>query len=180
MAGGTPDGRPGRRRTVTDPTPGHDPEQLPAAARAPEDPLLSAPPTLAPLVGVWKASGQVLDEDGDVVGEVSGTDAYRWLGPTVVHEVDAVVAGRRVRALEVVEPFDPELGAFPVRAYDDEGGVHSSTAAVDLAGAWTFRAPGARATLRVAEDGASMEAAWVRETGAGDVPWMRLAWRRTS
>lgn len=152
----------------------------PAAAQAPEDPLLSAPPTPAPLVGTWEASGEVLGEDGErVVGEVTGTDSYRWLGPAVVHEVDVVVAGRRTRALEVVEPFDPARGAFPTRAYDDEGGVESSTATVDARGVWTFRGPGARATLRVADDGASMEALWVRETGAGDVPWMRLRWRRT-
>lgn len=161
---------------MTDPTPAPEP----SPAQAPEDPLLSAPPTPAPLVGAWAASGEVLGEDGDVVGEVSGTDLYRWLGPTVVHEVDALVAGRRVRALEVIEPFDPALGAFPVRAYDDAGGVHATTTSVDAAGVWTVRAPGARASLRVAGDGASMEAAWVRETAEGDVPWMRLAWRRTS
>ncbi|GAA2017950.1 hypothetical protein WDZ16_09930 [Pseudokineococcus marinus] len=149
-------------------------------AQAPEDPLLSAPPTPAPLVGTWEASGEVLGEDGTtVVGAVAGTDVYRWLGPTVVHEVDVEVAGRRTRALEVLEPFDPALGAFPTRAYDDAGGVASSTASVDAAGTWTFRAPGARATLRVADDGAAMSAEWVRETPGGDVPWMRLAWRRT-
>jgi hypothetical protein len=44
---------------------------------------------------------------------------------------------------------------------------------------WTFRARGARATLEVAPDGATMRALWVRETPAGDVPWMRLRWTRT-
>ncbi|MEJ5943768.1 hypothetical protein WDZ17_00480 [Pseudokineococcus basanitobsidens] len=150
-----------------------------APAQSQEDPLLSAPPTLAPLVGTWAASGEVLDEDGEAVAAVRGTDVYRWLGPTVVHEVDVEVDGRRSRALEVVEPYDARRGAFPTRAYDDEGGVDVSTATVDGDGTWTFRAPGARATLRVAEDGASMSAVWVRERDGADIPWMRLSWRRT-
>jgi len=150
----------------------------PAPAQATEDPLLSAPPTAAPLIGTWEASGEVLGEAGEGVGEVTGTGTYRWLGPTVVHEVDLVVAGRRTRALEVVEPFDPAAGAFPTRTYDDGGGVDVGSAAVDAGGVWTFRATGARATIRPGGDGTSMEAVWVRETGAGDVPWMRLSWRR--
>jgi len=154
-------------------------EEHPPPAQAVEDPLLNAAPTAAPLVGTWAATGEVLGEDGGVVGTVTGTDTYRWLGPTVVHEVDVVVGGRRTEALEVVEPYDAARGAFPTRAYDDAGRVDVSTATVDADGVWTFRARGARATLDVAPDGATMRALWVRETPAGDVPWMRLRWTRT-
>jgi len=89
-------------------------------------------PTLDPLIGVWHSRGQVLDEDGaTVVATIEGTDTYEWLGPTVVHRADVMMGDRHTRSLEVIEAYDADLGAFPMRAYDDEGGVDDSTATVD-------------------------------------------------
>ena len=108
-------------------------------------------PTLDPLIGVWHSRGQVLDEDGaTVVATIEGTDIYEWLGPTVVHRADVMMGDRHTRSLEVIEPYDADLGAFPTRAYDDEGGVDDSTATVDDEGVWTFR--GRRRSLH-ANDG---------------------------
>lgn len=153
----------------------------PSGAQAPEDPLLSAPPTPAPLVGTWVVRGEVLGEDGEsVVAQVAGQGTYRWLGATVVHELDVEVQDGRRRSLQVVEPFDAERGAFPTRAYDDGGGVRAGTAAVDPRGVWTFRDGDGAATVRVSEDGSAMTTVHVRESPAGDVPTMRLSWQRTS
>ena len=124
-------------------------------------------PTLDPLIGVWHSRGQVLDEDGaTVVATIEGTDIYEWLGPTVVHRADVMMGDRHTRSLEVIEPYDADLGAFPTRAYDDEG-------------VWTFRAAGAHSTLRIADDGSSMEGRWVIHLkDGGERPWMPMTFVR--
>jgi hypothetical protein len=135
--------------------------------------------TMAALIGRWRTEGEVLGEDGrTVVATVEGSDVYEELGPTVVHRVDVVIGGRRARALEVVEPYDADRGVFPTRAYDDQGGVEDATATV-RGGVWTFSAGSASATLRVAEDGASMSARWTRPGPDGVAqPWMELRFTR--
>ena len=132
-------------------------------------------PTMAALIGHWRTEGEVLGDDGrTVMATVQGSDVYEELGPTVVHRVDVVIGGRRTRALEVVEPYDADRGVFPTRAYDDQGGVEDATATV-RDGVWTFAAGPASATLRVAEDGASMSARWTRPGPDGvPQPWMVL------
>ena len=99
---------------------------------------------------------------------------YEALGPFVVHHVDVEIAGERTRALEVIEPYDAERDAFPTRAYDDQGGVESSTAVV-RDGVWTFHAGSAIAAVRIAQDGASMQARWeVQAVDGRRQPWMDL------
>ena len=136
-------------------------------------------PTMAALIGRWRTEGEVLGDDGrTVVATVEGSDVYEELGPTVVHRVDVVIGGRRTRALEVVEPYDADRGAFPTRAYDDQGGAEDATATV-RDGVWTFSAGSASATLRVADDGASMSARWTRPGPDGaPQPWMELRFTR--
>lgn len=136
-------------------------------------------PTMAALIGSWRTEGEVFGADGEtVVAAVTGSDVYEELGPTVVHHVDVRIGGQRTRALEIFEPYDAERGAFPSRAYDDHGGVETSTAVVRN-GVWTFHAGSASATLHVAEDGASMRARWaVHEPDDDRRPWMDLRFTR--
>lgn len=137
-------------------------------------------PTLAALIGSWRTEGEILGDDGvTVVAKVEGSDAYEWLGPLVVHRVDVLIGDRPTRALEIFEPYDRARAAFPTRAYDDQGGIETSTATVDEHGVWTFRAATAHATLRVGADGASMWADWVVEGEDGEErPWMTLRFTR--
>lgn len=137
-------------------------------------------PSTAALLGRWRTEGRMLGDDGaTVVATVVGSDVYEALGPFVVHHVDVVMDGRRTRALEVIEPWDAARGVFPTRAYDDEGGIDTSTASVDPGGVWTFRAGAAEATLRVSDDGTSMRARWtVPGPDGGRTPWMELDLRR--
>jgi hypothetical protein len=137
-------------------------------------------PTLGALIGSWHTTGEVLGDDGvTVVATIDGSDEYEWLGPIVVHRVDVVMGDRRVRALEIFEPYDPALRAFPTRAYDDQGGVETSTASVDEAGVWTFHAGESTATLRVSDDGAVMSVRWVTPGDDGtERPWLNLRLER--
>ncbi len=137
-------------------------------------------PRLDPLIGVWHSRGQVLDEDGaTVVATIEGTDTYDWLGPTVVHRADVMMGDRRTQSLEVIDAYDADLGAFPTWAYDDQGGVDESTATVDDEGVLTFRAAGAHSTLRIADDGLSMEGLWgVHLKDGGERPWMPVTFVR--
>ncbi len=136
---------------------------------------MEATSTMASLIGSWRTEGEVFGEDGwTVVAEVRGSDVYEALGPTVVHHVDVEIGGRRTRALEVFETYDAERGVFPSRAYDDRGGVETSTASV-RDGLWTFHAGTATATREVSDGGAAMQARWtVRQEDGEDRPWMRL------
>ncbi len=118
-----------------------------------------------PLIGEWRTRGEIFAEDGRTVeSELEGSDVYEWLGPTVVHHVDVMVGGTHTRALEVFEPFDPERGVFPTRAYDDQGGAEDATATVHD-GVWTFVAGDAEATLTVAGDGARCRPSGPRRPG---------------
>ncbi|MDQ4037211.1 MAG: hypothetical protein M3313_02380, partial [Actinomycetota bacterium] len=59
---------------------------------------------LTPLIGVWSADGEILDDRGEeVVQRVSGTDAYEWLGASfVVHRVEVMMGDAEVRQLEMI------------------------------------------------------------------------------
>jgi VCBS repeat-containing protein len=130
------------------------------------------------LIGTWRTEGELLGDDGSTtIGAIEGTDAYEWLGRFfVIHRVDVQMGHDHVEALEIIGPYDGDTGAYSTRAYDNQGGIQTSTATVDDDGVWTFDANGAKATLRVAEDGQSMSAEWVRteDDGATWRPWMRL------
>lgn len=139
---------------------------------------------LDPLIGTWHTQGEVLDEDGSTaVATIEGTDSYEWLGRSyVIHRADVHMGGDHVEVLEVIGPYDPDTGTYQTRAYDSHGGIETSTAGVDDQGVWTFGTDGATATLRVAGDGQSMSADWVRAGDAGDGttwrPWMRMRFTR--
>jgi hypothetical protein len=130
------------------------------------------------LVGTWKTHGQVLDDDGEAeVARVEGTDAYAWLGAHfMIHTIDVTIGGESVQGLEIIGPYDAASGSYPTRAYDDQGSVQTSAATVDSDGVWTFGADDAKAALRVADDGMSARADWVRsdDGGASWRPWMRI------
>lgn len=134
------------------------------------------------LIGAWRTQGDVLDEDGSTtIATIEGTDTYEWLGRSfVIHRIDVHIGDDHVEGLEVIGPCEPEVGTYPTQAYDNRGGIQTSTATVDQDGTWTFRADGAKATLRVADDGQSMRAEWVRTDDGGTAgrPWMRLRFTR--
>lgn len=134
-----------------------------------------------PLIGSWASSGSTVERPGEPAVEIMGSDVYEWLPGRhfVVHHVDVRMGGEQVDVLEIIgEPADD--GAVLMRSFDHGGATALMRATVDAAGVWTFAGDTARATLVVAEDGASMAATWERSTDGGAWEhWMDMRFRRT-
>ena len=57
------------------------------------------------IIGRWRSSGSVLDEDGStVVATISGTDVYSWAssGNWIVHDVDVLMGDERTLVTELI------------------------------------------------------------------------------
>ena len=141
-------------------------------------------PAVEPLLGSWRTRGEVFGGDGEtVVAAVDGHDHYERLGEHfVVHRVDVRMGDEQVEALEVIGPWDAEVGAFPTRAYDNQGGEETSRASVGADGVWSFGSTGAEATMRISDDGRSADIRWRRtdDDGASWRPWMRIRLERAN
>jgi hypothetical protein len=108
--------------------------------------MTSTDKTLGALVGCWASSGHTVARPGEPSVEIEGSDIYEW-GPgghVLVHRVDVRMGGEQVDVLEVIGPADA-TGGYPMRAYDQAGGVGTMRATVDEAGVWTFAGESERA-----------------------------------
>ncbi|MFI2332055.1 DUF1579 family protein [Nocardia rhamnosiphila] len=139
--------------------------------------LIPAMLRFEPIIGRWKTSGVVLDEQGRQTVKIEGTDEYEWMtgGRWVLHRVDVMMGGERTRALELIGDYAPEAGTYMMRAFDASGAYSTMTARPNADGSWLFDGEGMRSTLRPSEDGSSMSALWERDPGTGTwIPWMRM------
>jgi hypothetical protein len=141
-------------------------------------------PALHAIAGRWQTSGHVV---GDERIPVVGTDTYEVLagGHFLVHHVDVTVGDRPVRAIEIIGEPNPDGGCL-ARSFDSDGNAELMALTVDDDGVFHFSgggdiAPAAqstsadparvRATLTVADDGASMHAVW--ESSEDGTAWQR-------
>ncbi|GAA2840729.1 hypothetical protein [Crossiella cryophila] len=127
------------------------------------------------LLGLWRSSGQTLDIPSV---RIIGTDEYTWFPGEhfLLHRVDVRFGGEHVEALEMIGPYDPATGGYPMRAFDNRGVLSEMTAAVDAEGVWTFTGPDTRATLRIAES--VMAARWERLVRGEWTHWMDMSFSR--
>ena len=73
------------------------------------------------IIGRWRSSGLVLDEDGStVVATISGTDVYSWAssGNWIVHDVDVLMADERILVTELIGGRDADSGGWQMHAFD--------------------------------------------------------------
>ncbi len=135
---------------------------------------------LTPIVARWRTSGTVLDENGDQVMTVEGTDEYEWMpgGHWVIHRVDVMMGADRTRAIEMIG--DPGSdGTFTMRAFDASGAFDTMILTVRDHDFHT-EGDGVRNTLTVAPDGRTMAAEWERQLDDKSwIHWMSLRFRRT-
>ncbi len=131
-----------------------------------------------PLIGSWASSGSTVERPGEPAVSIEGSDVYEWLPGRhfVVHHVDVRMGGEQVHVLEMIG--EPAGDAVLMRSFDHRGGTAVMRATIDADGRWTFAGEAERATLVVAEDGASMAARWERRTDGGWEHWMDMRFHR--
>jgi hypothetical protein len=132
---------------------------------------------LAPFVGRWATSGQVLASESGPAQEIVGVDEYQWFpgGFFLRHRVDVRIGGERVQALEIIG-WDAERGAYFMRSFDSQGSAGLMHATV-RDGTWTFEADTERFTGTFGDGGNTLSGRWERCEGERWLPWMdvRLA-----
>lgn len=137
---------------------------------------------LGVFAGTWTTRGRTVAAPDAPAIEIIGTDAYEWFpgGFFLVHRVDVRMGDAQVDAIELIG-YDPEIGAYPMHAYDNGGGVTTMRGSVDAAGTWTFAAETERATVVFGPGGTTMTAHWERwRDGSGWQPWMEVDFTRRS
>ena len=133
---------------------------------------------LDPLVGIWRTSGAVLDEAGNPVMGISGTDEYEWMpgNAWLIHRVDVMIGSDRTRAWEFVGDYDQERGCLIARAFDSSGAFDTMTVELFPDGAWRLTGEGIRSTLWPAADRSGMTAKWERALDDGTwIAWMDMS-----
>ena len=148
-----------------------------------------APPTvpavehlrpLAPLIGHWRSSGTVLDEDGNATDRIVGTDTYTWLpgGHWIVHEVDVSMGGRPTRALELIGGRDQPTGGWQMHAFDTDDSPGRMVLTIAEPGLLLLQGDGIRSWLRPEAGPTQMTTLWEREVDGGWVAWMDMRFDR--
>lgn len=135
---------------------------------------------LAPIIGSWRTSGTILDEDGGAAGTVVGTDTYRWLpgGHWVVHEVDVMMGDERTQVLELIGGHDEATGGWQMHAFDsaDRPGVMSLT--LHEPGLLLLQGEGVRSWFRPQAGPGFMTTLWEREVHGRWIPWIDMRFDR--
>ncbi|MEU4577874.1 DUF1579 family protein [Nonomuraea sp. NPDC023979] len=133
------------------------------------------------LAGRWRSQGRTVATPSEPATHITGSDTYEWLAGEhfLVHRVDVRVNGEPVEVIEMIGPYDPASRTYPARSFDNHGVFATMWASVDDDGVWTFAGETERATLTIAEDGASMSATWERtDDGSAWRHWMDMTFTK--
>lgn len=135
---------------------------------------------LAPLIGRWRTSGTVVDDEGNVTTTISGTDTYAVLpgGRWFAHDVDVQMGATRMLVHEVIGGA-PRWRMADVRIRgsgpDPVGLMRLTHEGGDL---FLLHGEGVRSWmhLRAGED--LMRATWERDVAGTWLPWMDMQFER--
>ena len=132
------------------------------------------------ILGRWRTTGSVLDESGNEVAAIAGSDAYELMhgGRWIIHRVDVLIGDQRTVALELIGQPD-HGGRCRMRAFDGSGAYDEMTLGQLPDGAWRLEGDGVRSTLR-AKDEQVMITLWERRYGDSWIDWMKMRFDRTS
>ncbi|WP_420128047.1 DUF1579 family protein [Longimicrobium sp.] len=128
---------------------------------------------LAPFIGRWRTSGQVLASGSAPALEIAGVDEYEWLpgGFFLLHRVDVRIGGEPARALEIIG-WDAGRGTYFMRSFDDQGNAGEMQARVHADGTWRFAGDTERFTGVFSDGGDTLTGRWERREGDEWLPWM--------
>ena len=145
--------------------------------RTPAEPL--AP--LAAVIGRWRSSGTVFDEQGSEVGEIAGTDTYTWApgGLWIVHEVDVRVAGEPTQAVELIGGGDV-AGGWQMYAFGAGPDPELTRLTAYEPGLLLLQGDGIRSWFRPEAGPDQMTTRWEKQVGEAWVRWMDMRFDRDS
>lgn len=128
---------------------------------------------LAPFVGRWSTSGEVLANGSTPALEIAGVDEYEWLpgGFFLLHRVDVRIGGAPAQALEIIG-WDAERGTYFMRSFDHQGNTGEMQASLGGDGTWTFTGDAERFTGAFSDGGDSLSGRWERREDDRWLPWM--------
>jgi hypothetical protein len=111
-----------------------------------EDPRLKA---LNFLSGNWRTEGEILDDSGDVVGKITGTDSYEWVsgGYFLLHWVDVLMADTKTEVIEVIGGYDSTEDSYAMRSFGNDGNFVTMKGRFEKDGAFKIEGEGMRSTL---------------------------------
>ena len=137
---------------------------------------------LEPIIGRWRSSGTILDDDGSVIGEITGTDVYTWLpgGHWVVHQVDVLMGGERTQVLELIGGHDEASGGWQMHAFDVADSPGRMSLTLREPGLLLLQGGGVRSWFRPEAGSEHMSTLWEREVDGEWIPWMRMRFDRDS
>ena len=135
---------------------------------------------LIPIIGRWRTSGTVLDEEGHTTDHIVGTDTYTWLpgGHWIVHEVDVTVGDQPIRALELIGGRDGPTGGWQMHAFDTADSPGRMVLTVAEPGLLLLQGDGVRSWFRPEAGPTHMTTRWEREVDGDWVAWMDMRFDR--
>lgn len=135
---------------------------------------------LQPIIGRWRSSGVIVDGDGKVLGQITGSDTYTWLpgGQWIVHEVDVLMDQERVQTLDLIGGREEVSGGWHMIAFDTADQPGRMTLTVQEPGLLLLQGDGVRSWFRPQAGSDHMTTLWKREVDGRWLPWMDMRFDR--
>jgi hypothetical protein len=135
---------------------------------------------LIPVLGRWRTSGTVLDDEGSAVTEISGTDTYELLpgGHWIAHEVDVRMGDERNLVHELIGGVHP-AGGWQMYAFDEADGPGVMRLSEEEPGLLLLQGDGVRSWFRIRAGVDHMTTLWEREVDGTWLRWMDMRFERS-
>jgi hypothetical protein len=144
----------------------------------PVEPVENLQP-LSPIIGTWRSSGTVLDDEGRATMEISGTDTYGLLpgGHWIAHEVDVRMGDQRTLLHELIGGVHP-AGGWQMHAFDEADSPGVMRLTQEEPDLLLLHGDGVRSWFRIRAGEDRMTTLWEREVAGNWKPWMDMRFER--
>ncbi len=130
---------------------------------------------LAPFIGIWRTSGQILATDTSPAILVHGIDSYEWLPGEyfLLHKVDVMIGENKINNTEIIG-WDYETGNYFMHAYDTSG-IYSCMHATVNGNHWVYEGPTEKFVGGFNKDRSEFSGLWyTREKDTAWQQWMDI------
>lgn len=134
---------------------------------------------LSPILGQWRSSGTVLDDEGDVTMEISGTDTYHLLPGEhwIAHEVDVQMGNQRTLVHELIGGVHP-AGGWQMHAFNEADSPSVMRLSQEEPDLLLLHGDAVRSWFRIRAGENLMTTLWEREVNGTWKPWMDMRFER--